>query len=112
MIFYGIDRVKGSSFINGYHVPYVYLHGDLENLNNYDLVELPTESNYDDLKAFDECIMNVNVLLSNCEYKEAKLFLWKTTNGIHHHIGLIVDINDEEAINHAKEAYDKKVVSI
>lgn len=82
---------------------YVYLHGDLELENGYDIVDTETKEEQN----IPEGIYNIEVVLHDGRIVPGRLYYWKGFDEIYH--GLIVKPTDEEGINYALEYYDNRM---
>lgn len=78
---------------------WIYLHGELEDINGYDLVYIE-----EDLPVVDG-IFDCIVTIDDKPYP-AKFFFWKCEcTG---HKGLIAGVTDDEGLAWAKEKFDEK----
>jgi len=87
-------------------VPQVYLHGELEKLNGFDLVYIPKE----DIPK-EEGIYKCKVKTwKTKEVVSAILYYWKAKEPLfNNYLGLVCKFGDDEAMEYAREQYDNKV---
>lgn len=104
MTIYGLTIESNGPWDNKFEdFPFVYLHGKLNRLNYYDLVEV------DELPA-EEGIYDVDVILADKSKFKGKLFFWKNDFPFQH--GLVVEENDTEALEYAQQCYENKVIQL
>lgn len=81
---------------------FVYLHGELEKQNGYDLVSTETLEEQE----LEDGIYDVEVYLHDGKVKPGKLYYWKNSNNLQR--GLIVNPDKEEDVKFALDNYTKK----
>ena len=82
---------------------YVYLYGDLELENGYDIVDTETEEEQN----ISEGIYDIEVVLHDGRIVPGRLYYWKGFGGTYR--GFIVSPTDEEGINYVLEYYDNRM---
>ena len=80
---------------------WIYLHGQIEEINRFDLVCMDYQPTYDGIFPIDV------ILIDGTKY-ECTLYLWDVNAGANHQHGLIVLNDDTEAKIFAKQRYDEK----
>lgn len=88
---------------------FVYLHGDLEKKNGYDLVSA-TEETYHAITACYFGKFDVDVILHNGEKEHGLLFYWHDNESRRH--GLIVSGTDTESMVYAQEKFYSRANTI
>lgn len=86
---------------------FVYAHGILEDLADYDIVVVPTKKDCDLSERVEKCI----AVLPDGREVNATLYNWIYRIGADHYVyshGLLVASDDKEAIEHARKAYKEK----
>lgn len=99
LIAYGLHRDDADNGIPYNLTSFVYLHGQLEEENKFDLVaidEVPQEDG----------IYDIEVVLTTGSYKKGKLFFWHKD---FMQRGLIVDNDDTEYLEDAQRKFDAKL---
>lgn len=106
MIIYGINKDSYEAYIPETRLlDGVYLHGILEEKNEFDLVGAKEET-YNVLKSCEFGKFEIDVILQNGQKENGFLYYWHDKCGKTH--GLITEINDVESIIYAKEMFEKK----
>lgn len=92
------------------NLSYVYAHGKLQDILNYDLVVTDDMALSDKVykPEIDKMVLFDTVEDQTMWTHSVRIFLWKDKT-INRCIGLICLNNDKEAIQDAKEKYDKMV---
>lgn len=86
----------------------VYAHGELEKIWGYDLVWIPK---WGMLPKVNDGIYDAWFVLPNNEIVDAKIFIWlpKEWNYMK---GLVVKVGDDDAMEYAEKAYNRKADTI
>lgn len=118
LIFYPIDKDNPGDYISGCDfVGGIYLHGDLQDISGWDLVQADaiTRDQLDELEdgIYDTCVCYPDKTFDpfkNDKVIRSKLFFWKTDSVCNRKQfrGLIVAVDDKESLEDAKKKFDTR----
>lgn len=107
---YGDKIDSKNSYTGAYPLSFKYLHGELEEKNGYDICYSNNEeeayilNNEEGVFDIEVCILNPD---STSTIHKAKAYVWLIKDFIITK-GLIVSINDKNAIKYAEKCYKEK----
>lgn len=91
---------------------YCYLHGDLQDLNGYDIFSLlKSELTSDEIQEEHWVSDNFGPGIYSCICLDRECTFFRWWNG-RHHSGLVVLNSDKESFEYAKQCYESKAPSI
>ena len=105
IIVYGCNIDGDPDWLNDLYFEGVYLHGNASEKNGYDIIgidERPTE----------EGIYDVFIIYANGKGTEGKLFYWKSKEFKNKNRGLVVENDDYNHMQDAKEKYERRAEAI